>query len=220
MNRTTMLVIAGAAFASLASGGTTTFDNRADWAAAAVPVTTEDFESVSLGALPLPTALGSGLGIRFASGGVQSLIEAGDPRGLGLENTTENGRRYLAFGDHGDTGSYSVSFSTAGSTALGFFISGWQVNNDPGTGFSITLLNNGQIVDDFFQDSDADVGDVTFFGVVSDSVFNEFRMHIGVLVGGGSDFVAFDDVAWNIPAPGASAPLALGALALSRRRRD
>lgn len=220
MQRFTMLAIAGAAFASIATGGTTTFDNRALWAAAAGTTTTEDFESEALGALPLPTMLDSGLGVRLTSGNVSSLIEAGDPFSRGYFNTTDGGRKYLVFGANTDHGNYSATFSTTGSTAIGFNISGWQPGNDPGTGFSITLLNNGQVVDDFFQASSANYGDITFFGLVSGAVFNEFRMHIGVLDKGVSDFVAFDDVAWNIPAPGASAPLALGALALARRRRE
>lgn len=216
-------------FASPALAGlmtTSTFDDRSLWemAAGGTPVV-ETFESETLGVLALPVTLDSGLGVDLSSGNVASSIGLDTPA-QGFVNTTVGGRHSLQFGEDPDTGSYSVGFSLDASVeAFGFNISGWAPTvaaGGPTGGTNITLLNGGQVVDDFFLLRDVFATDVTFIGVASDVPFDEIRLSIAQLFplpSGESDYVAFDDAAWVVPAPGGASLLALGGLIAVRRRR-
>ena len=205
-----------------ATAATTTFETRGLWEAAAggTPVV-ETFESEGLGSIALPSTLDSGLGIGLASGAVTSSVTLDD--GFGFSNTTPDGRHSLRFGHGAETGSYSARFDLpVASGAFGFNISGWSPTlsaGGPTGGTNITLLNGGQIVDDFFLLRDVVESDVSFIGVTNTSQFDEVRVLITVFPNFNADDVAFDDVAWSVPTPGAASLLALGGLAAMRRRR-
>lgn len=223
------LCVAAAAAAVLcapAFANPTGFDDRGVWqAAAGGGVVIETFENEPLGALGNPTTLISGLGVGRFNGSAGISIEAGDPDSFGLENTTFNGRKYLRYGESGDTGSYTAQFLLPEDvTAWGADVSGWQPFDAGGGagqgGANITLLLEGQIVHDFFYQSDADLA-VTFVGFVSDQAFDEVRFGVMVLPSDGiADYAAFDQVSWAaVPAPGSVALVGgAGVLALRRRR--
>lgn len=217
------VVLAAAAAQGVAAP--TIYTDRADFDANTTLRQIETFENETLGNTPLPTAFASGLGASFASGSVSTHIGAGS-NDFGFQNTTDNGRKYLAFGgglfdaDGGsidEFGSYSVAFSFGGQTAnaFGFDISG-VIFNLTAMGFSVTTLNNGQVMDDFFVPSDQVFG-VRFYGMVLESAFDEIRIQISS-DGVWADYAAFDDVTWAVPAPSTAGLLALGG-ALAMRRR-
>ena len=218
----TLLGSAGAASAAI-----DTFENRTDWLTAlGGPATTETFEDETLGEIASPTAFATGL-----SGGVGTStfisIEAGDPDEFGFQNTTFEGRNYLRYGQPGDTGNIAPVFTVPEDVfGLGFDISGWQPLQSAGGpgvgGMNISLRNDGFVVDEIFFFSDGSPLPL-FIGVLSDESFDEVRLNITQLtdIDGGAiaDYVAFDEVAFGVPAPGAAVLLGLGGLSAARRRR-
>lgn len=209
--------------ATLASG-VSIYNDRANFTIDAGSVNIETFENEALGQFAMPTVFSSGLSAALTSGAVSSLIEAGDPSGFGFQNTTDGGRNYLRMGSGGsESGSYTTAFTTQSAVrAFGFDISGFQPTN-AANGFNLTLLNNGQLIDDIFVPSDQVFNEVRFFGFIYFGIdFDEVRVNIPILNIGGdpADHVAFDDVTWGqVPAPSTAALLALTGLAASRRRR-
>lgn len=210
------------------AGGYTTYTDRNTFNASTGALSIETFESESLGDLVLPTVLDSGLGVAMPVGSVSSYIGAGNPDSFGFENTTFNGRNYLAFGrnvvvagapDVPQTGSYSVEYTFAGPvSAFGFDLSGAEFLF-AADGFNVTTFSNGQIADDFFFQSDQ-LFSARFYGLVADQSFDAIRINLPVLGGNGiADYVAFDDVTWGVPSPSALPMLALGGLVASRRKR-
>lgn len=210
------------------AGGYSTYTDRNSFEMNTGALSIEDFEFEPLGNFAPPTLLDSGLGIALPVGSVDSYIGAGDPNNFGFENTTLGGRNYLAFGrnipvagapDMPQTGAYSVEFSFGGQVnAFGFDLSGTEFPFGV-DGFSVTILDNGQIVDDFFWSSDQ-IFDPRFYGMVTDDAFDAIRINISIIgVSGVADYVAFDDVSWGVPSPSAMSLLALGGLAAARRRR-
>lgn len=210
------------------AGGYTTYTDRNSFNADAGALSIETFESESLGDLALPTVLDSGLGVAMPVGSVSSYIGAGNPDNYGFENTTLNGRNYLAFGrnvmvpgapDTPQTGSYSVEYTFGGAiNAFGFDISGAEFSF-AADGFNVTTFSNGQIAEDFFFPSDQ-LFSARFYGLVSDQSFDAIRINMPVLGNNGTaDYVAFDDVTWGVPTPSALSVLALGALVSARRKR-
>tara|TARA_R110000765_G_scaffold306840_1_gene400662 strand:- start:4869 stop:5663 length:795 start_codon:yes stop_codon:yes gene_type:complete len=207
------------------------YNDRADFnlASGGAPMTIETFESESLGIIALPTNFDSGLSASFASGSVTSYIGAGDPHDYGNENTTPNGRNYLGLGDDGfaddgspthDTGTYSIAY-TFGTTAnaFAFDLSGVNLLNSA-MGLSITTLNNGQVMDDFFYASDQTFT-VRFYGIITDNTFD--TIHISVpqdSFGDYADYGAFDDITWGtVPTPSTTTLLAMTTILTTRRRR-
>lgn len=216
-----------------AAGQTDMFLDRGAWeTAAASPMVMETFESEALGFVTPPTSFDSGLSADVSGSPVRMLIEAGDPDGIGLLNTTDGGRNYLRYSisdpDDFDTGTYTARFTVPqATTALGFNISDWEpliaAGGDLGQGgTTITLLNGLQVVDEFFYQSDNN-GELLFIGLLNASGFDQVRMSIATfppLLGQTqSDDVAFDDVTWAVPAPASAMMLGLGGLAAARRRR-
>ena len=208
--------------------GAVEYNDRSLFNADAGALNIENFESESLGELMLPAAFDSGLSAGLASGAVTASIEAGDPDAYGFFNTTDDGRKYLRFGqnnvvpgapDAPETGSYSAQFMLNGlNRAFGFDLSGFQ----PGAaanGFNVTTLNNGQLVADFFVPSDQALFDVEFYGFIFDDAFDEVRINIPVMFTQVADYVAFDDVAWGVPSPSVLSLLGFAGIAASRRRR-
>lgn len=218
--------IAVALLAPTAVAGLTTTNNRAFFEASLSGLQIEDFESEALGAFAMPTIFSSGLGADFINGSVTSSIEAGDPDQYGFHNTTFNGRKYLRLGQNvpggpPQTGSYTVDFSLMGPSAgFGFDISGFQPLNAAG-GFNLTLISNGQFIEDIFVPSDQSVDEVRFFGFLSSgATFDTVRINIPVLnLDQAADHVAFDDITWGVPTPSSVALLGLGGLVGARRRR-
>jgi len=210
------------------AGSYTTHTDRTMFNAIAGMLSIETFESESLGDIALPTILDSGLGIAMPVGNVSSFIDAGDPLNNGFENTTLNGRNYLAFGrnipvagapDMPQTGSYSVEYTFGGSVnAFGFDLSGAEFATAAG-GFNVTTFANGQVAHDFFFASDQFFAE-RFYGIVADQAFDAIRINLPVLgTNGTADYVAFDDVTWGVPSPSALSMLALGGLISTRRKR-
>lgn len=210
------------------AGGYSTYADRNSFNADAGALSIETFESESLGDLALPTILDSGLGVALPSGNVSSYIDAGDPNGNGFENTTFNGRNYLAFGrniivpgapDMPQTGSYSAEFTFANTiSAFGFDLSGAEFAPSA-NGFNVTTFENGQIVDDFFYPSNQFFS-IEFYGIITANAFDTIRINIPVIGNTGiADYVAFDDVTWGVPTPSALSMLALGGLISTRRKR-
>jgi hypothetical protein len=210
------------------AGGYTTYTDRNSFNADAGALSIETFESESLGDLALPTILDSGLGVAMPVGNVSSYVGAGNPDSFAFENTTFNGRNYLAFGrnvmvpgapDMPQTGSYSVEYTFTGAvSAFGFDLSGAEFLFAAG-GFNVTTYSNGQIADDFFFASDQ-LFSARFYGLVADQSFDAIRINLPVLGSNGTaDYVAFDDVAWGVPTPSALSMLALGGLISTRRKR-
>ncbi len=204
------------------------YDTRIQFDMSSGAQTIETFESELLGDLALPTLFDSGLGLAMPVGGVSSYIGAGDPDGYGMENTTDQGRNYLAFGrnitvagapDMPQTGSYSAEFTFGGQVnAFGFDLSGTEFPFGA-DGFNVTTFANGQIVDDFFWSSDQ-IFNARFYGLVTEGSFDTIRINIPVIgLSGTADYIAFDDVTWGVPTPSSAALLALGGLAAARRRR-
>ncbi len=219
MKSHTTALFAAAFAAPAALGAVDFYDSRAAFDAVITSQAIETFESESTGDLTPPTLFDSGLTVGLTSGAVSNYIATSSP--YGFENTTAGGENFLAFGRNPaaggtETGSYTVQFTFGASvTGFGFDLSGFE---SPADGFNVTILNGGQIVDDFFQPSDQLFG-VRFYGFVSDVSFDEFRVNVPVLTGGTADYVAFDDVTWGVPTPGTAALLGLGAIAGVRRRR-
>jgi hypothetical protein len=210
------------------AGSYTTYTDRTMFNANAGMLSIETFESESLGDVALPTILDSGLGIAMPVGSVSSFIDAGDPFNNGFENTTLNGRNYLAFGrnipvagapDMPQTGSYSVEYTFGGSVnAFGFDLSGAEFLT-AANGFNVTTFTNGQIAQDFFFPSDQFFTE-RFYGMIADQAFDAIRINLPVLgTNGTADYVAFDDVTWGVPSPSAISMLALGGLISTRRKR-
>jgi hypothetical protein len=229
MNTTMTATGALALIASLANAGNyTTYTDRNTFNAGSGALTIETFESETIGDIALPTVLDSGLGVAMTSGSVSSYIDAGDTFGYGFENTTFEGRKYLAFGrnitvpgapDMPETGSYTVEYSFAESVnAFGFDLSGPEFIF-AANGFNVTTFSNGQLTDDFFFPTDQFFS-VQFYGMVTELDFDAVRINIPVLGSNGTaDYVAFDDVTWGVPTPSALSMLALGGLISTRRRR-
>lgn len=229
MNCTTITITTLALSAPLAfAGGYTTYTDRNAFSMNTGALSIEDFESESLGNVAMPTLFDSGLGVAMPVGGVDSYIGAGDPDNFGFENTTLNGRNYLAFGrnipvagapDMPQTGSYSAEFTFGGQVnAFGFDLSGAEFLVSA-NGFNVSTFNNGQLIDDFFFASDQIFG-IRFYGIVADHGFDTIRINLPVIGNTGvADYVAFDDVSWGVPSPSAMSLLALGGLVTTRRRR-
>jgi MYXO-CTERM domain-containing protein len=218
----TLSSLAGFAHADLAQ-----YDNRVDFDAATGAQVIEDFESETLGQFAMPTTFASWLGANLYTGAVSSLIEAGDPDGYGLLNTTDGGRKYLRLGQRQptgapETGSYGVEFSFAQTVrGFGFDLSGFQPAGGA-DGFNVSLFRNGQMVEDFFVFSDQPFGVAEFYGFTRTDGFDTARVFIPMLNGASmdADYVAFDGVTWStVPTPASLALLTLGGLVGSRRRR-
>lgn len=230
MKSAAILTVIAAASPAVASVAVNFYDTRAAFEGASFNLAIEDFESESLGDVALPNAFDSGLGVDLTQGAVSNYVDAGDPDGFGFENTVGN-RNYLAFGRNNDipggptgqpeTGSFTVSFTCNDNesfNAFAFDLSGFQAP-DGANGFNVTMLDDGQIVHDFFVPSDQSFTPA-FYGFTSFDEFNEVRINIPVLnFESAADFSAFDGVAWGIPTPGATSLLALAALGVTRRRR-
>ena len=208
---------------SLAIMDTSVFDNRLDWQLATGVPEIETFESESLVSRPLPATLDSGLTFDVIGNVTASIFFNPFQDSNGFVNTTPGGDKVLRFGRNGEMGFYSAVFSTSDvMQAFGFNISGWQPTDaagGPTGGANITLLNGGQVVDDFFLFVDADIDDVNFIGLANIEGFDEVRFLVAQLPDSFSDDVAFDDVVWVVPAPSSLALLGLGGLAAVRRRR-
>jgi len=217
--------------AQFASAGltTTTFDDRSVWetAAGGTPVV-ETFESEAIGFLPQPTTLDSGLGVSVLAGIVSTSIRDGD-EDLGIENTTPNGRNLLWFDeDENGTDRYTAQFTLADDIrAFGFDLSGFQPDIGVG-GTTISLLDNGSVVDQFFLPVEPNTFAgffQGFIGLTSSEDFDEVHVQISDISldgfpGTTSDTVGFDDVAWVVPSPGTAGVFAIaGGYAMRRRRR-
>ncbi|MCA9298974.1 MAG: hypothetical protein KDA28_07900 [Phycisphaerales bacterium] len=228
----TIVIVTAAAASSASADVFETFDNRTDWLASALgPVTTEGFEGREFnGPLGAPSIFTTGLGVAVTGGATNwSAVEAGDPGGYGLQNTTDGGSQYVRFGIGGGlVGDYTIQFLLPQSTsAFGFDISDWE----PGTiidgpqGADVELLNDGNLVFGFGLPSTQDVsGTLAFIGFASDTfIYDEIRFTVKEGVGGLDipflDVTGIDEVAWVVPAPGAAGVLALAAGMASRRRR-
>lgn len=209
------------------AGNPALFTDRAQFEAQAGTLQIEGFEAEPLADLVMPAAFASGLGVRLASGQVTGFIDAGDPFDNAFINTTDGGRKYLAFGRDGvnadgsplyETGSYSVEFAlTESSNSFGFDLSG-VILQHTAMGFSVTTLDNGQVRDDFFFASDQIFG-VRFYGFTTGLSFDTVRIHISADAGI-ADYAAFDEVSWRaVPSPAGITLLAFGGLAATRRRR-
>lgn len=214
--------LAGFAHADLAQ-----YDNRVDFDAATGAQAVEDFESEALGPFAMPTTFASGLGADIYTGAVTPLIEAGDPDGYGLLNTTDGGRKYLRLGQRQasgapQTGSYGIEFTFDQTVrAFGFDLSGFQPLNSAG-GLNISLFRDGQMVEDFFVFSDQHFGAAEFYGFSRTDGFDTARVFIPMLDSDtfDADYVAFDGVTWStVPTPSSVALLTLGAFVGARRRR-
>ncbi len=220
---TTMAV----AIASGASAGIIdVFEDRLAWTSAAGPdLSIEGFEGRDgVEQLGDPTIFDSGLQARLFEGDVLARVEAGDPDNLNLHNTTDGGSQYLRFGGVGDYGDYVVQFQTSQATnAFGFDISDWEPEASTGrAGFEFRLDGQLQIGFDLPSDAGNLLGDdepPLFIGFTTDFMFDEVRIFIHSFPAGPqSDVTGYDQVAWAIPAPGTVAFLALGAVAMKRRR--
>ncbi|MCA9275060.1 MAG: hypothetical protein KDA29_03460 [Phycisphaerales bacterium] len=229
MNCTTITITTLALSApAVLAGGYSTYTDRNSFEMNTGALSIEDFESEPLGNFAPPTLLDSGLGIALPVGSVDSYIGAGNPDNFGFENTTLNGRNYLAFGrnipvagapDMPQTGAYSAEFSFGGQVnAFGFDLSGAEFLVSA-IGFNVSTFNNGQLIDDFFFPSDQ-LFSTRFYGIVTGDAFDSIRINLPVIGNTGvADYVAFDDVSWGVPSPSAMSLLALGGLAAARRRR-
>lgn len=211
-----------AAAATNALAAVNTYDDRATWEAATTsPLQVETFENDTLGDFVGMKTFSSGLEAGLFNGAVDSYVAAGTSS-FGFENTTNPGRKYLAFGRHNingtaQQGSYSVEFILGASTnAFGFDLSGLQTSNGAG-GINVTAFDGIQIAEDFFFASDQEFT-AAFYGFVSDQNFDRVRINIPVNIGS-ADYVAFDDVTFSIPTPGAATLAGIAALAATRRRR-
>jgi len=211
-----------------ASAEVDVFDDRGDWlSAVGQPVATEGFEGRdAVGDLGAPSIYETGLGVNLLEGDVLARVEAGDPDGRNLHNTTEVGSQYLRFGNDfiGDGGFYTVQFllPTVGN-AFGFDISDLESNlslGNPAVGFFL----DGVIQADLSLDVDAGQPNTDeppiFVGFTTDALFDEVRIIIQPFFNGASgvDVVAFDEVAF-VPAPGAVTACLVAGLAVARRRR-
>lgn len=221
-SKTTMILTAALPGAA-AIASPTVYESRAAFDGDAGPQSIETFESTPADDLAMPGAFASGLEVARPVGTVDVYVDFADQ--YGFVNTTNPGRKYLAFGRDvpgaaAQTGSYSAQFSFSGASvrAFGFDVSGFEPLLGA-QGFNVTAFSNGQIVEDFF----VPVGDfqpVRFFGMVFDADFDAIRVNIPVIgFDGAADYVAFDDVVWAVPAPSALALLALAGGITVRRRR-
>jgi len=176
----------------------------------------EDFESESVGSFATPTIFDSGLGVDFADGGVSTYIDFADT--YGFENSTPGGRNYMAFGNDGDTGSYTVEYTFETSIReFGFEISGFQPDTSE-QDLNFLLMANGQILYELSISTPDDFA-LQFFGIITNADFDTVLVTIGELGANDADYVAFDDVTFSVPTPSTAALLALGALTTTRRRR-
>ncbi len=176
----------------------------------------EDFESEAVGSFATPTIFDSGLGVDFADGGVSTYIDFAE--NYGFENSTPGGQNYMAFGNDGDIGNYTVEYTFETSIReFGFEISGFQPSvSDQDLNF--VLMANGQILYELSISTPNDFS-IQFFGLITNTNFDTVRVTIGELGANDADYVAFDDVTFSVPTPSTAALLALGALATTRRRR-
>lgn len=144
------LTVGTLTFTCTASGDIfNTFDDRADWLAAAPgPIVTEGFEGRdAVGPLDAPSIFETGLGVAATGPATNtSRVESGDPLNLGLQNTTMGGSQYVRFGGTGVLADdYTMQVLLPTSTgAFVFDISDWEPGLivDGQQGADVTLLND------------------------------------------------------------------------------
>lgn len=231
MNKKRVTAVAMAAFGTVpaTAGVFDTFDSRAAWlASAGGPVQVEDFEGRdAFGPLGPLTAFDSGLELGLSGAAVDNAgVEAGDPNGFGLQNTTVGGSQYARFGgDFGvPFGDYTLQFllpETVG--AFGFDISDWEPGriSDGPQGANVELYNDDALVFGFFLPSTLnDDGGLSFIGfTTSVFFFDEVRLTIADDPVSGIDVVGIDEVSWVVPTPGAAVVIGAASLVSASRRR-
>ncbi len=234
MSRTSLVIAVAVSSSLIAPVQADVFDvfnDRAEWlAAVSGPVITEGFEGrEALGPLGSPSVFSSGLGVAaIGSADVQASVDdIATTVVANMQNTTPGGSQFLRFGLLTSIpAEYTQQYFLPNDTnAFGFDIIDWEPGliADGPQGAAFELYNDGGLVFSAILPSDQQQnGLVTFIGFTSDMfIFDEVRFTVREAFFGSPflDITGVDEVAWVVPAPSATAALALGGLAAARRRR-